>query len=151
VRLVEITPENVGAVFRLATHRTQERFVATMPWSFTDALIPEVIDGAPVVPWYRAVEADDELVAFVMCAEVTDVHREPYLWRLLVDRRHQRRGIGGRIISLVIDHARDQGATTLLTSWSEGPGGPEPFYRRLGFEPTGEIEDDEIVARLQLG
>ena len=151
VRLVEITPENLGAVFRLATHRTQEHFVATMPWSFADALIPEVVDGAPAVPWYRAVEADGELVAFVMCAEVTDVHREPYLWRLLVDRRHQRRGIGGRIISLVIDHARDQGATTLLTSWSEGPGAPEPFYRRLGFEPTGEIVDDEIVARLQIG
>ena len=102
------------------------------------------------MPWYRAVEADGELVGFVMCAEVTDAHREPYLWRLLVDRRHQRRGIGGRIISLVIDHAREQGATTLLTSWSEGPGSPEPFYRRLGFEPTGEIEDDEIVARLHL-
>ena len=32
----------------------------------------------------------------VMLALVTDAHPKPYLWRLLVDRRHQRRGIGRR-------------------------------------------------------
>ena len=30
------------------------------------------------------------------------------------------------------------------------PGGPEPFYRSFGFEPTGEIDEGEVVARLRL-
>ena len=30
VRLVEVTPDNVGVVGRLATHHSQERFVAPM-------------------------------------------------------------------------------------------------------------------------
>ena len=150
VRLVEVTPENVRSVLRLATHHSQERFVAPMPASLADALAPPVVDGTAVVPWYRAIDADGELVGFVMCAEVTDAHPEPYLWRFLIDGWHQRRGIGTRAMELVFAHARAQGATTLMTSWVEGPGSPEPFYRRLGFEPTGELDEDEIVARLQL-
>jgi diamine N-acetyltransferase len=32
----------------------------------------------------------------------------------------------------------------------QGEGGPEDFYLRLGFVPTGEIDDGEIVACLDL-
>lgn len=32
----------------------------------------------------------------------------------------------------------------------EGEGGSEPFWLGLGFQPTGEIEDKEIAARLRL-
>ncbi|MCI0345283.1 MAG: hypothetical protein L0221_07535 [Chloroflexi bacterium] len=27
---------------------------------------------------------------------------------------------------------------------------PEPFYRRFGLEPTGEVDDGEVVGRLPL-
>jgi RimJ/RimL family protein N-acetyltransferase len=150
VRLVEVTPDNQSKLWRLKTHRNQQRFVATMPESFADALVPEVIDGAPVVPWMRGVEADGEMVGFVMLAEVTDAHSEPYLWRLFVDRRHQRRGIGDRILQLIVDRLVEEGHSTLLTSWESGPGGPEPFYVARGFQPTGNIVDGEIEARLEL-
>ena len=150
VRLVEITTENAGAVERLVTHKSQERFVAPNLHSFADALFPEEIDGAPVVPWYRAVEADDELVGFVMLAEITEAHPEPYLWRLMVDRRHQRRGIGDRVLDLVVEQCRGWGAETLAVSWEEGAGGPRPFYERRGFVPTGRIIDGETEAQLHL-
>lgn len=150
VALVEISAENERVVSRLKTHKTQEGFVAPMGWSFTDALFPEVVDGAPVVPWMRAVEADGELVGFVMLAVRTEHHPEPYLWRLLIDRLHQRRGIGGRVLGLVGDECQAMGDRTLLTSWGEGKGSPAPFYRRHGFVPTGRIIDDETEARKQL-
>ncbi len=35
-------------------------------------------------------------------------------------------------------------------SWHPGVGGPGPLYERLGFVPTGELDNDEVVARLQL-
>ncbi len=150
VRLVEISAANERTVSRLRTHKTQESFVAPMTWSFTDALFPEVVDGAPVIPWMRAVEADGELVGFVMLALRTRHHPEPYLWRLLIDRLHQRRGIGGRVLDLVAEECRGMGDTTLLTSWREGKGSPRAFYLRRGFEPTGRIVDDETEARKQL-
>ncbi len=150
LRLVEITPDTVDTVAALATHKTQERFVAPVSASYGDALFPEVVDGAPVVPWLRAIEADCELVGFVMLAVRTPHHPAPYLWRFLVDRLHQRRGIGGRVLDLIADECRSEGATTLLTSWEPGRGTPEPFYLANGFVPTGQIVDGEIEARRTL-
>ena len=148
VRLVEITPETVRQVTGLATHWSQQRFVAPVLRSFAAALYPEPYDGAAVTPWLRAVEADGELVAFVMVALIPG--HPPYLWRLSVDRMHQRRGIGDRILDLVIAQCRDWGASQLDVSWGEGRGSPRPFYERRGFVPTGRIVDDETEACLQL-
>ena len=150
VELVPIDQSNERDVFRLRTHKTQEDFVAPMSASFADALFPEIVDGAPVVPWMRGVVADDEYVGFVMLALITEHHTEPYLWRLLIDRLHQRRGIGARVIELISDECRSMGATTLLTSWEVGRGTPAPFYAGLGFVPTGRIVDEETEARKQL-
>ncbi len=150
LRLVPLTLENNRSHYALRTHHSQERFVAPMSWSFADALFPEVVDGAPVVPRLYGVEADGEPVAFVMIAEVTSAHPEPYLWRFLVDRRHQRRGVGRRALDLLCDQLRAEGCTTLVTSWVPGPGTPAPFYRRYGFLETGEMVDGETVVRLQL-
>ena len=151
VALIEVTIENERTVARLKTHKTQERFVAKMAWSFTDALFPEVVDGAQVIPWMRAVTADDEIVGFAMLALRTEHHPEPYLWRLLIDRRHQRRGIGGRVLDLIADECRRMGDATLTTSWTEGKGSPRPFYLAHGFVPTGREIDGETEGRKQLG
>lgn len=147
VELVPIDQSNERDVFRLRTHKTQEDFVAPMSSSFADALFPEIVDGAPVVPWMRGVVADGDYVGFVMLALITEHHPEPYLWRLLIDRLHQRRGIGGTVIELIADECRRMGATTLLTSWEEGRGTPAPFYTGIGFAPTGRIVDEETEAR----
>ena len=150
VSLVEVTPENLRSVERLATHRSQRRFASTVAESFADALVPEPYLGHPVVPWFRAIEADGDLVGFLMMAARTEHHPTPYLWRLLVDRLHQRRGIGSAALELAIERARDDGSSAIETSWAPGAGSPEPLYLGRGFEPTGEIEDGEIVGRLVL-
>lgn len=150
VRLVELDTTNDRTAWRLQTHKSQERFVAPMPVSFADALFPEVIDGAPVAPWMRGIEADGEMVGFAMLALTTRHHPEPYLWRLLIDRLHQRRGIATRALALIAGECRAMGDETLLTSWEPGRGSPEPFYLSRGFEPTGRIVDGEIEGRLHL-
>lgn len=147
VGLVEIIPEVARRVLNLETHKTQERFVAPMAASFTDALFPESVDGAPVVPWMRAIEADGEMVGFVMLALTTAHHPEPYLWRLLVDRMHQRRGLGALALDLVEAECRAMGDRSILTSWVPGRGSPEGFYLRRGYVPTGRVIDGEIEGR----
>jgi RimJ/RimL family protein N-acetyltransferase len=160
LRLVEITDELVRPVARLETHHWQHRFVAPMHASFLDALFPEEIDAAwpdksgtmvRAVPWLRAVVADGTVAGFVMVAAPAADGAPPYLWRLLVDRFHQRRGVGQLAVRAVMDELRRWGCTELYTSWVPGFGTPEPFYRRLGFEPTGLVEDGEIVGRVPLG
>lgn len=151
VELAEITEDLLRPVRRLETHWFQREFVAPVDQSLAQALIPGLgDDGHPVVPWFRAVVADGEVVGFVMVAEPQEHSPEPYLWRLLVDRRHQRRGIGDRVLDLLIERYRAEGRASMLVSWYPAPGGPEPFYLRQGFVPTGVIEDEEVEARLTL-
>ncbi len=147
VRFVEITDDNQGDVAELRTHRSQEDLVAPVLVSYGDALFPPVIDGVPVQPWLRAIEADGDLAGFVMMAIPTPSYPEPYLWRLLIDRRHQRRGIGARVLDMLVEECRRHDATTLRLTWNVGKGSPAPFYERNGFVATGRLVGDEVEAR----
>jgi diamine N-acetyltransferase len=149
VTLREITDENRAAVTALRVGPGQNRFVATVAKSFDDA------DATPEGnPWYRAIYARDEPVGFIMLG--WNVIPQPgmlgpwFLWRLLVDERYQRRGYGRKALELAIELISAQGAVDLLTSYVDEEGGPWPFYEKLGFRPTGEIDDGEVVIRLDL-
>lgn len=150
VELVEIDSHNARSFEGLRTHKSQERFVASVQASYADALFPEVVDGAPLVPWLRGIVADGVPAGFVMMAEVTATNPEPYLWRFLVDRLHQGRGVGRVALEQVVTHCCDWEADSVRTSWAEGPGSPRRFYEQFGFEPTGELVAGEIEARLDL-
>jgi RimJ/RimL family protein N-acetyltransferase len=151
VELVPITHENERDVHRLRTHKTQEEFVATVANSYVDYLFPyDAENDIHLVPWMRAIKADGEYVGFVMLALISEENPEPYLWRLLIDRHHQRRGISSRVLAMIEDECRAMGGTSVLTSWVEGKGSPAPFYMKHGFVPTGNIVDDETEARKTL-
>lgn len=145
VRLVEITEDNRWTYARVRTHRSQEHFCATVHDSYADALFPGERYGVPLVPVLRGIEADGEPAGFLMYCEAG-----PYLWRFLIDRRHQGRGIGRRAMTLWLDEMRAHGHTEVETSWGQGKGSPEPFHMATGFVPTGEFEDGEVLARLPL-
>ena len=140
VELVPVTAENRRAVGDLVTHKSQERFVPIMLANFRDALAPPALEGVAAVPWFRAIEADGAIAGFLMAGRKTGAHPNPYLWRLLIDRLHQRRGIGRAALDRFEDWCRDEGATAVETSWAEGPGSPARFYLNRGYKPTGRTE-----------
>lgn len=151
VRLVEVTADNVRAVGAIERSFSQRELVAPVLVSLAQALVPPVEAGEQIRPWYRAIDADGVPVGFVMVAEPHTGHEDPYLWRLVIDRRHQGRGIGRRALELIIDERRRAGARGLTVSYVlDAVGSPAPFYTRLGFEPTGAVHDGEHVARLDL-
>ena len=93
--------------------------------------------------------ADSERVGFVMLALATPHHPEPYLWRLLIDRMHQRRKIGSMVLEQLQQQLSAEGHRSLTVSFHEERGGPRPFYKRHGFVPAdGITNDDETGARL---
>jgi diamine N-acetyltransferase len=104
--------------------------------------------------WFRAIYADEEPVGFLMLYDDPDDPGGPryYLWRLMIAAAHQRKGYGRQALQLLVKHVQGRpGATYLGTScFPASGGGPERFYRSFGFEPTGEVIDDEIVLRLPL-
>ncbi len=155
VELVEPYPVGLRHVVNLGVHHSQRRLVSDIATSLAQVAVPPYEEGEGddlprVVPWPRIIHADGEPVGFVMMEEPTPTMPEPYLWRLLIDRRHQSRGIGARVLEQVIDQCREWGATSLLVSYVEGVGSPERFYTGIGFVPTGEYDEDEAIARLAL-
>jgi len=149
VTLREITDANRDDIVALSAGAAEGRFVASVAKSFKDAA--ETPEGNP---WYRAIYAGDEPVGFLMLSwNVTPapgIFGPWFLWRLLIDERFQGRGYGRETIRLVLDLIRPEGATELLTSYVPGADGPEGFYEKLGFTPTGEIDEGEIVIRLPI-
>ena len=143
VSLREITGETVRSICDLKVRPDQNRFVAPVAISIAQAYFEPKA-------WFRAIYADETPVGFVM------VYRDPdepdyYLWRFLLDARYQRLGFGKQAMGLLIDAVRTwPNAAELLVSYVPDPDGPGPFYQQLGFEPTGEMEGIEEVARLVL-
>jgi diamine N-acetyltransferase len=101
-------------------------------------------------PWYRGVYDDGVPVGFVMIAwdvEPTEGLIGPwFLWKLAIDRDHQRRGYGQAVIATIVELVRGEGGSELYTSYTEGEGGPAPFYARLGFVATGKEHGGETLA-----
>ena len=151
VTLREIDDANRETVLNLAVAPAQEQFVSSVAESLAEAA-----DYPHAKPWYRAVFDGDDAVGFVMLS--WNVEPQPpeiigpwFLWKLLIDERHQGRGYGREIVQTVANLVRAEGATELLTSYTPGPGGPAGFYQRLGFVPTGGVDPNgEIIMRLKL-
>ena len=146
VELQPITEDNVADVFGLQVKPGQEAFVAPNPWSLAQALAEYDI------AWPRAIVADGTVVGFLMLEIDPDEEdgRPYWLWRLMIGAVHQRQGYGQAALQLALDELRARGAPDVYTSWVPGDGSPGPFYEQIGFRPTGELDDDEIVARLTL-
>jgi RimJ/RimL family protein N-acetyltransferase len=151
VELVELAHSDVRPLLAIAPAFSQRQLVAPIGVSLAEALLPPTVNGHQLTAWYRGIRADDELVGLAMVAEPHAGEPDPYLWRLVIDRRHQLRGIGRRAVLAIADHWRTAGSRRLKVSYVPGvPGNPARFYERLGFVPTGHVDDGEIEAALEL-
>lgn len=144
VSLREVTEDNLFAILNLNVDQAQERFVAPNDVSIAQAYF------ARERAWFRAIYADETPVGFLMLADEPQ-KPEYFLWRLMVDAKYQGKGFGFKAMELLIAHVETRpGAAELLTSYAPGEGCPEPFYRKLGFEETGEVLEGERVMSLKL-
>ena len=143
-----LSESNRQAVEGLRVSPGQEQFVSSVPDSLREAA--EHPDARAL---YWAVHAEDRPVGFVMIADEVGSpdYIPPYLWKLLIDERYQRRGFGTATLDLIVEYFRGRpGVEVLNTSAGQGDGSPITFYERYGFERTGEVAYDEVLLRLKL-
>ena len=69
-----------------------------------------------------------------------------YLWRLNISADHQGGGYGRFAVEALCAEAVRRGLRKLTVSYHPGGSGPEGFYLLLGFRPTGEYNQGEVVA-----
>lgn len=151
LRLEKVTPDNVEAACRLSIRPDQEEFVEPVAWSLAEAYVN------PEIAWPRLVFDGGQLVGFVMGFfmvrfDPDNPEDEPRsgIWRLNIAAEHQGRGYGRFAVQSVCEEVRRRGQTSATVTWAEGEGGPEPFYLRLGFRPTGERSGGQVVGELAL-
>ena len=149
ITLEPVTVATLDAALALRVAPGQEHLVRDVATSLAEAYVH------PDIAWPRLVVDDGTVVAFVMAFLGSAWEDDPAdlrsgLWRLVVDRTQQGRGYGRFAVLAVRDELRSRGADACWVTYHLGEGSPEPFYRRLGFEATGETSGDQTVGRLPL-
>lgn len=139
VTLKPVDVDNWRAVADLEVTETQRAFV-TAPARY---LALCAYDGL----WQPlAIGLGDRVIGFVKWAVDPD-DRSCWIGGLLIDRRHQRQGHGRRALEALMDQlTTEHGHRRFALSYDpENPA--KPLYQALGFVETGEVDDDEVVAR----
>jgi diamine N-acetyltransferase len=147
VSLREVTRENLYGLWKLDAGDGGKQ-VASNIKSMAEA----AVHGEA---WPRAIYEGDSAVGFLMLYDpslVADPERPDYcLWRLMIDQKHQGRGIGQAAMKLLLAHVRTRpGAQELVTSIVEPAPQLLAFYGGLGFVATDEFDEGERVLRLRL-
>jgi diamine N-acetyltransferase len=139
IQLVDVDAANWRGVAAVTPRPEQERFVAATTYylclcHYGDVWRPlAVVEGQDVVGYVQWGIDDDG---------------SHWIGGLVVDALHQGRGVGRRIVELLIERlAEAAGAAGLALSYDPANAPARRLYASLGFVETGEREDDEVVAR----
>jgi histidinol dehydrogenase len=142
-----VSDANVDQLIKLAVAPDQQGLVAPVATSLAQASVRS--PGRPL-----GIYDGEQPVGLLL---LWDTRRDPdepadelYVWRLLIDAAHQRKGYGARTIRWVIDEARRLGVASVGLSHQMLPGHAGPFYERLGFRYTGKVEHNEHVMQFVL-
>ncbi|MHA7283112.1 GNAT family N-acetyltransferase [Arthrobacter sp. TMS2-4] len=142
MELASLTPENLGKAVGITLRPEQEAFVAPVVQSIAEAYVTPTA-------WPRLVVDGDDVLAFIMGnfdpGNDLDAFRAG-IWRLNVAAFAQGRGVGRFAVSALEEEARARGVERISVLWERGEHGPEGFYLKLGFVPTGEELFGEVVA-----
>ena len=100
-----------------------------------------------------AIYAEGQIIGFTMFAfELTssDPNDRYWLWRFMIDRNFQGNGYGSVALEKIIDYFRNHDADHILLSTKENNISALSLYHKYQFAETGEMNEDEIVLRLNL-
>ena len=142
VRFVAIDRHNYLSVLDLSVAEEQRRFVASNMYSLAQAFVqPECIP--------LALYAENRPVGFVMYALDEDDH-EYWIYRLMIDKRYQRRGYGREAMRMLIERIQaDENHRVIYISFEPENLPAQTLYESLGFVPDGRIEYGEVVYKLE--
>lgn len=154
ITFAEITKDNVNPIVRMNPGAVGERMVATNGISIAQGTYSKNA-------WFRAVMANDTPVGFVMLFDPTlDLEAAKaqdealdalYVWRFMIDFKHQGKGYGEQVMKLIIERAKSMPAiNTVSLSYVQRDGNAKPFYELMGFRETGKVTDGEMEMALPI-
>ena len=99
--------------------------------------------------WHSlAVATDGKIVGHVMWA-VDEEDGSTWLGGLVIDAAVQGRGVGRATVDAFVERFAAEGRVNIALSYLPDNAVARRLYAAVGFVETGEMEDDEVVARLR--
>ena len=120
LRIAAMTSEDVPIVARL------ERKNFSTPWSEQSFL--NVLDDEFSFSYVGALEG--RIIAYTIFGAIDDYAE---LWNIAVDERERRKGIGERMLHVVIDRCREMGVASLFLQVRESNQPAINLYQKNGF------------------
>jgi diamine N-acetyltransferase len=139
----KVDRDNYKAVLAIKMPESQH-FVAPNVFSLAQAYIYQ--------PKARpfAILNDGMIVGFIMF-DWDEEERSLCIWRLMIAMEHQGKGYGQEAVRLAINMAKEAGTfDRVWLDYAPGNAVAEHVYSKLGFKPTGEVTDGEIVMEMKL-
>ena len=154
----EITNANIWKVCLLEPFENQKDFVAENMQSLAEAYATRN-EGNNALP--LAVYNDSDLIGFIMIGKGTvgnenesNLIKDNYsLWRLMIDKKYQRKGLGKQTIDAAINLIRTfpfGEAKKVWLSYEKENTRARDIYRKYGFVENGEMCGNEIIAVYEL-
>lgn len=159
LKLEKINGKNVWEILKLHVSEEQKSFVAGNDISIIEAYTTITGNGY-AFPF--GIYEEDTPIGFLMIGIDTDDYWEDApaiakgnynLWRLMIDKRYQHRGYGREAIKLALDFIRTKPCGDAEYCWlSYEPENEiaKELYHSFGFEETGDMDGEEIIAALRL-
>ncbi len=143
-----VTGDNVDDLIELEVAPEQRRLVGSATKSIAQAAYEP---ASRVLALYLGEQPVGLLLLYDARRDDEEPANQLYVWRILVDARFQRRGIGRQAMAWVLQEARRLGYDTVGLSHQPLPGNAGPFYEKLGFVYTGVVDEGEVkmVHRLE--
>ena len=143
VTLMRITRENFDDVIELELEPSQESILPSNVFSIAESTLSDTFHP-------RAICLDGTVVGFVMYqfGEVGDFdENECTIWRLMVDRSQQNKGIGKIAMGLVLGEIRSHNRCKLVDIYYDAENTvARKLYAKFDFKEVGHRDDGDIIA-----
>lgn len=145
IELRKVTKENYEAVCDLEVHPDQEDFVASNTWSLVEACFNPDYET-------RAIYAGSKPVGFLLWTIDCDSGLTTAgIWRFMIDKSLQGKGIGKRALHLALQAIQAQTAVNQIKiTYSPKNDCARHLYSSFGFKEVGIDEENEMAAVLIL-
>ena len=159
LRLENVNGKNVWELLKLTVSESQRNYVATNAISIIEAYTAISGNGyafpfgiyngdTPVGFLMIGFDVDDDWV------DAPDIAKGNYnLWRLMIDKDYQNRGFGRKAVQLALDYIKTfpcGEAEYCWLSYEPENKAARQLYRSFGFEETGDMDGEEVIAVLKL-
>ena len=147
LHLEKVNGNNVWDILKLTVSKSQKNFVATNEISIIEAYTA-ITGNGHAFPF--GIYDEDKPVGFLMIGfdvddywtDAPEIAKGNYnLWRLMIDKAYQNRGYGKEAVSLALE---------FIKSYEPDNAVARQMYRSFGFEETGEMDGEELIAVLRL-